>query len=91
MNEKVINQVVESAIQKPTQEAVKEAVNKLLGEAVKVGQTVAVVDDESATVSGFVGKGRVKSLGGNDLSGYADVELPNGSVVKCQTSLLVSL
>ena len=91
MNEKVINQIVETAIKNPTDKAVSEAVNKLLGETVKVGDSVAVVDDESSTVSGHIGKGKVKSLGGNDLSGFAEVELPNGTTVHCQTSLLIPL
>jgi hypothetical protein len=85
MNDK-INQVIEAAIQKPRAQAVHEAVNKLLGENVKAGDTVAVIDDESATVSGFIGKGKVKGFENKD-SAYAEVELPNGTVVRCQRSL----
>jgi hypothetical protein len=87
MNDK-INQVIETAILKPRKEAVKEAVNKLLGESVKAGDTVAVIDDESATVSGFIGQGKVKGFENPD-SAFAEVELPNGTVVRCQRSLLV--
>jgi hypothetical protein len=84
-----INKVIEAAILKPRAQAIKEAVNRLLGESVKAGDTVAVIDDESATVSGFIGKGTVKGFGENPDGGYADVELANGTVVKCQRSLLV--
>lgn len=84
---KNIDGVIEAAIKKPTKEAITEAVNTLLGENVKVGDTVAVVDDESATVSGFIGKGKVKTIPAE--SAFAEVEMPNGNVVMCQRSLLV--
>lgn len=65
---------------------VRRTVNMLLGEDVKQGQTVAVVDDP---ISGFTGaKGKVSSISDAN-PGFADVELENGTKVKMQTSLLV--
>ena len=84
-----VEQVIEAAIKLPVKEAVTHAVNKLLGESeIKAGQTVAVIDQD-AQAGGYVGKGRVKSLGNNPDGGFAEVEWENGTVTNCQTSLLI--
>jgi hypothetical protein len=65
---------------------VAEAVNKILGEDIKTGQTVAVVDDP---ISGYTGaKGKVKSESEAN-PGFVEVELENGTKVQMQSSLLV--
>lgn len=70
-----------------TPEAIAEAVNKLLAEdtEIKVGDTVAVVDEDLA-IGGFVGKARVTGFSENKQ--WAELELPNGSKSRVQTTLL---
>lgn len=81
-----IRKTVTEAIATGGRAFVKTAVNRLLGEDIKTGQTVAVVDDP---ISGFSGaKGRVASLSDSN-PGFAEVELENGTRVQMQTSLLV--
>lgn len=90
MNEAKINSIIEAAIQRPVKEAVAIATNQLLSESeFKVGEEVAVVD-ELTTMGGFVGKGKVKRIADN-LSGQVEVELPNGTVVLTQQSLLMKI
>lgn len=64
---------------------VEEAVNSLLGESVTAGQSVAVIGDPTYPFDGV--KGKVKSLSGE--GGYAEVEFPNGTIAKLQSSLLI--
>jgi preprotein translocase subunit YajC len=90
MNESKINSIIEAAIKHPVKEAVRQATNQLLGESdIKVGDEVAVVD-ELTTMGGFVGKGKVKSIESN-LSGQVLIELPNGTQVHTQQSLLMKV
>ncbi len=67
--------------------AIQEAVNTILMEEteIKVGDEVGVVD-ETVTVGGFVGKGKVKSFSSDKQ--YANIGLPDGTEVPVQTSLL---
>jgi hypothetical protein len=65
---------------------VQEAVNQILGEDIKAGQTVAVVDDPIYGYSGAKGKVKGESRQG---SGFVDVELENGTSMPMQSSLLV--
>lgn len=90
MNEAKVTSIIEAAIKLPTQEAVRVATNQLLSEAeIGVGDEVAVVD-ELTTIGGFVGRGKVKKIADN-LSGQVEVELPNGTVVHTQQSLLMKV
>ena len=84
---KDIRQVVESVAASAGKKShVQEAVNQILGEDIKAGQTVAIVDDPIFGFSG--GKAKVKSINDNN-PGFAECELENGTVLKLQTSLLV--
>ena len=66
---------------------VHEAVEEILGDFVSVGDTVALVDEDTIN-GGYSGaKGRVKKCDKD--SAWADVELENGTVVQCQRSLLI--
>ena len=90
MNERNINQIIEEAIKHPTKDAVRMATNQLLGEAdMKVGDMVAIVD-ELTTVGGYVGSAKIKKIEGNN-SGQVLVELPNGTEVLTQQSLLMKV
>ena len=81
-----IKQIIESANSGTGKTCVTEAVNQILGEDVKVGATVAVVDDP---ISGYTGaKGKVKSESEAN-PGFVLVELENGTSVQMQSSLLV--
>ena len=83
---KDIKRIISESVQSESRNYVREAVNQILGEDITSGQTVAVVDDP---ISGFTGaKGKVKAISDAN-SGFADVELENGTQVKMQTSLLV--
>jgi hypothetical protein len=78
--------IAESVINGGRKTYVQEAVHQILGEDIKSGQNVAVIDD---VISGYTGaKGKVKSISDSN-PGFADVELENGTTVKMQTSLLV--
>lgn len=79
----VVESVAASAGRKPD---VQEAVNQILGEDIKAGQTVAVVDDPIYGYSGAKGKVKGESRQG---SGFVDVELENGTTMPMQSSLLV--
>lgn len=88
---KNIDKIVETALTKPTTEAVQEAVSQLLGEDVSVGDSVALIDDDSI-IGGYAGaRGTVKNSLSNKGSGFVDVELENGTTVPCQSSLLIPL
>lgn len=83
---KDLKQVVESAARPGNRNFVHEAVNQILGEDIKAGQTVAVVDDPIYGYSGAKGKVKGESRQG---SGFVDVELENGTTMPMQSSLLV--
>lgn len=84
---KDIKQIIaESVVNGDKKTYVQEAVHQILGEDVKSGQSVAVIDD---VISGYTGaKGKVKSISDSN-PGFAEVELENGTTVQMQTSLLV--
>lgn len=69
--------------------SIQEAANLLLTESpVKAGQKVAIIDDD--TSYGMVTQGTVKGAPNPD-SGFVDVELPNGTTMPMQSSLLIPL
>lgn len=81
-----LNQIIAESTQSGRKNFVQESVNKILGEDVSVGQTVAVVDDP---IHGFSGaKGKVRSISDAN-PGFAKITLENGSEIDMQTSLLV--
>jgi preprotein translocase subunit YajC len=82
-----LNKVIsETYLRKDIRTAVQEAVGQILGEDIKPGQTVAVVDDPIMGYSGA--KGKVKKISDSN-PGFVDVELENGTTMKMQSSLLV--
>lgn len=82
---KDIRQII-SETQNGGKQSIQEAVNQILGEDVKVGQSVAVIDDP---ISGYSGaKAKVKKISDSN-PGFAECELENGTSVQMQTSLLV--
>lgn len=83
---KDIKPIVESVVNAGGKSFVQEAVNQILGEDIKAGQTVAVVDDPIYGYSGAKGKVKGESRQG---SGFVDVELENGTTMPMQSSLLV--
>ena len=85
---KDIKTVIAESVNSGSKNFVQEAVNQILGEDVKPGATVAVVDDPIYGYSGA--KGKVKSTSEAN-SGFVDVELENGTTVKMQSSLLVTV
>lgn len=81
-----IKSIINESVTSGSKNFVVEAVNQILGEDIKTGQTVAVVDDP---ISGYTGaKGKVKAESEAN-PGFVDVELENGTTVKMQSSLLV--
>jgi hypothetical protein len=78
--------VIAESVNSGSRNFVKEAVNQILGEDVKVGDTVAVIDDPISGLSGA--KGRIKSISDAN-PGFAQVSLESGVEVPMQTSLLV--
>lgn len=81
-----ISNIVSESVNNGGKGYVTAAVNKILGEDIKTGQTVAVIDDP---ISGYSGaKGKVKAESDAN-PGFVDVELENGTTVKMQSSLLV--
>lgn len=81
-----VKNIVTESVERGGKDYVRVAVNRILGEDINVGQTVAVVDDP---ISGYTGaKGRVKAISDAN-PGFADVALESGVVVPMQTSLLV--
>jgi hypothetical protein len=81
-----IKQVISESVASSKKGFVAEAVNQILGEDIKTGQTVAVIDDPINGYSGAKGKVKAESEAN---PGFVDVELENGTVVKMQSSLLV--
>lgn len=83
---KDIKKIITEAVAQDSKNFVRTATNQILGEDIQSGQTVAVVDDP---ISGMTGaKGKVRTISDAN-SGFADIELENGTTVKMQTSLLV--
>lgn len=83
---KDIKKIITESVNSGGKNYLREAVNQILGEDIQTGQTVAVVDDP---ISGMTGaKGKVKSISVAN-SGFAQVELENGTAVQMQTSQLV--
>jgi hypothetical protein len=83
---KDIKKIIDESIGSGKPTFVQEAVNKILGEDISAGATVAVIDDPIYGMSGA--KGKVK--GDSDKGGgFADVELENGTTMPMQKSLLV--
>lgn len=81
-----IKSIINESVNSGSKTFVTEAVNQILGEDIKTGQTVAIVDDP---ISGYTGaKGKVKAESEAN-PGFVDVELENGTTVKMQSSLLV--
>jgi len=83
---KDIRKIISESCVSGNRNYIKEAVNQILGEDVKPGQTVAVIDD---VITGMTGaKGKVKST--NEANpGFVDVELENGTTMPMQASLLI--
>lgn len=83
---KNLNMIIAESVSAPRKNFVQEAVNQILGEDISAGQTVAIIDNP---VNGFEGvQGRVKSISSGN-AGFAEVEMPNGTTIQAQTSLLV--
>ena len=85
---KDVKTVIESVLSRPLKEAVESATAQLLGEDIKVGQTVAMIDP-NAVIGGYAGTAVVQSLGQNPDSCWVDVKLENGTVTQVQANLLV--
>jgi hypothetical protein len=83
---KDIKRIISEATTSSSRNYVQEAVNEMLGSDVKVGQTVAVVDDPIMGMSGL--KGKVKKISDSN-PGFAEVESQNGTLYQMQMSLLV--
>jgi len=81
-----IQKVISESVNNGGKNYVTEAVNQILGEDIKTGQTVAVIDDPINGYSGAKGKVKAESEAN---PGFVDVELENGTTVKMQSSLLV--
>jgi len=83
---KDLNRIISESLNSGRRNYVQDATNRILGEDIQSGQTVAVVDDP---ISGMTGaKGKVKAIADSN-PGFVDVELENGTTVKMQSSLLV--
>lgn len=83
---KDIKRIISESVSGNSRHYVREAVNQILGEDIKSGQTVAVIDDPITGMSGA--KGKVKSTAKAN-EGFVDVELENGTTMPMQSSLLV--
>jgi hypothetical protein len=79
MNSKSIAQLIEACDGSP--KSIQETANRILMEEIEfaVGDTVAVVDDESSSNGGMIGQARVKSF--SEDKQYANCEFPDGRVV----------
>ena len=89
MKEKDIATLVEKC--NGSTKSIQETVNTILMEetVIKVGDTVAVVDDESASYGGMIGKAKVKSF--SEDKQYANCEFPDGRVVPVLANQLYSV
>lgn len=67
---------------------VSETLRKLLSEDLSNGDRVAVISPDSNN-GGFVGTGTFRGYTENPDSGWADVEMENGSVIKVLANLLI--
>ena len=68
--------------------AIQEAANRIIMEEVefKVGDTVAVVDDEASSNGGMIGQAKLKSF--SEDKQYANCEFPDGRVVPVMANQL---
>ena len=83
---KDLKNIITEAVQTGGKKYVQAAVHQILGEDISTGQKVAVVDDP---ISGYSGaKATVKKISDSN-TGFAEVELENGTLIHMQTSLLV--
>lgn len=92
MNDAKIKKILDAAISgsKTTTQAVNRATSQLLGESeLKVGQKVALIDDDNV-VGGYVGAAKVKRIP-DGTSGQVEVELPGGTTVFALSSLVVPI
>jgi len=78
--------VAQADVRKPA--SIKEAANRILSEDVNSGDTVAIIDDPTYAQPGVKAKVVGPSAKG---SGFVDVELPNGTKLPVQSSLLITL
>jgi len=79
-----IDTIIQEAVKK---DSIAEAANMILGDNnVKVGSSVAVINDPTYPFEGARGKVKGESAKG---AGFMDVEFENGTVVPLQTSLLI--
>jgi hypothetical protein len=89
---KEIDSIIKEAlekVQKGDDASIQEAANMILGgNGVTAGSTVAIIDDPTFSSAGLKGKVKGPSAKG---SGFMDVEMPDGSVLQLQTSLLLPL
>lgn len=83
-----IKAIITETLEKPDKNYVQTAVNRILGEDVSVGDSVAVIDDPIYGLSGS--KGKVRSISSTN-PGFATVALENGTSVNMQTSLLIPI
>jgi len=88
MNDDLITKASEHVKKSAGDKSIQEAVNMLLENFVKAGDKVAIINDPTYPCEGVTGKVKGVSAKG---SGFVDVELPNGTVVPLQSSLLVTL
>ena len=83
---KDLKNIISESVQTGGKKYVQAAVHQILGEDISTGQKVAVVDDP---ISGYSGaKATVKKISDSN-TGFAEVELENGTLIHMQTSLLV--
>jgi len=88
MKRKDMSQLVESC--DGTDKCIAKVVNEILVEdtVFKVGDTVAVVDDD-LVIGGMLGKAKIKSF--SEDKQYANCEFPDGRVVHALTNTLYSV
>lgn len=88
MNQDTIKKAVEHVDLKDSK-TFGEAANMLLEDSdIKKGASVAVIDDPTYSLAGIRGVVKGQSAKG---SGWMDVELPDGTVMPVQSSLLLAL
>ena len=85
---KDIKTIISESVNSGGRKYVTDAVNQILGEDIKTGQTVSVVDDPISGMTGL--KGKVKSLSDSN-PGFAEIESEGGTKYLMQTSLLVPI
>jgi hypothetical protein len=85
---KTVETIIQETLNSPARgdDAIRGAVNQLLGEDINSGDTVAIIDDPTYPYQGVEGKCKGPSAKG---SGFVDVEMPDGTTVPMQSSLLL--